>query len=307
LDDGVTQRPSEVTPIAHRRRWRVVALALALAAVAARPTAAQDGGVVAGVVVAEGTAAPLSDVQVSVEGTTQGASTDAQGRFRITGLAGDQVRLNLRRLGYRPLTQVARVGDTELRLVLGTRALELEQVVVTGTAGATERRQLGNAVSQVNAAEIVATQPVQNFQELLNARAPGVNIIPGSGQVGTGSRIRIRGASSLSLTNEPLIYVDGVRVDNTQASGPSSQAFGSRPISRWNDFNPDDIESIEVLKGPAAATLYGTDRSSPSAGRRGVRSSTSPCARGRTGSRTPRGASGRTTVPSRRATRSPTG
>ena len=256
---GEAQRPSVPAPTPRRRRWRVVALALTLAAAAARSAAAQDGGIVGGVVVAEGTSAPIPDVQVSVEGTTQGASTDAQGRFRITGLAGDQVRLNLRRLGYRPATQTARVGDTEVRIVLSTRALELEQVVVTGTAGATERRQLGNAVSQVNAAEIVATQPVQNFQELLNARAPGVNIIPGSGQVGTGSRIRIRGASSLSLTNEPLIYVDGVRVDNTQASGPSSQSFGSRPISRWNDFNPDDIESIEVLKGPAAATLYGTE------------------------------------------------
>ena len=71
----------------------------------------------------------------------------------------------------------------------------------------------------------------------------------------------MRGASSLSLANDPLIYVDGVRVDNTQASGPANQAFGSASISRWNDFNPDDIESLEVIKGPAAATLYGTEAS----------------------------------------------
>ena len=79
--------------------------------------------------------------------------------------------------------------------------------------------------------------------------------------MGTGSRIRVRGASSLSLGNDPLIYVDGIRVDNAQASGPTNQAFGSASISRINDFDPDDIESIEVIKGPAAATLYGTEAS----------------------------------------------
>src|SRR5690606_29363750 len=100
---------------------------------------------------------------------------------------------------------------------------------------------------------------IPNVQGLLNARASNVVVMPGTGMVGTGAKIRIRGASSLSLSNDPLIYVDGVRVDNAQATGPTIQAFGSSVISRWNDFNPDDIESIEVIKGPAAATLYGTE------------------------------------------------
>jgi TonB-dependent SusC/RagA subfamily outer membrane receptor len=71
----------------------------------------------------------------------------------------------------------------------------------------------------------------------------------------------VRGASSLSLQNDPLIYVDGIRVDNAQASGPTNQGFGSQSVSRWNDFDPDDIESLEIIKGPAAATLYGTEAS----------------------------------------------
>jgi len=83
--------------------------------------------------------------------------------------------------------------------------------------------------------------------------------MPTSGQVGTGSQIRIRGIASLSLGNNPLIFVDGVRVNNQVATGPESQSFSSAPISRLNDFNPEDIESIEVLKGPSAATLYGTE------------------------------------------------
>jgi TonB-linked SusC/RagA family outer membrane protein len=84
-------------------------------------------------------------------------------------------------------------------------------------------------------------------------------VMPTSGQVGTGSQVRVRGQSSLSLGNNPLLFVDGVRVNNAAATGPQSQAFGSSPISRLNDFNPEDIESIEVLKGPSAATLYGTE------------------------------------------------
>ena len=242
------------------RTVRTVLLSLA-GLLAPLPALTAQEGVVAGTVVAERTGAPIPDVQVLAEGTQRGAASDAAGRFRIAGLSGDSVRLVVRRIGYRPLTVGARVGDLNVRIALVERAVELNTVVVTGTAGATTRREIGNAVSQIKASEVVATAPVSNVQELLNARAPGVNIIQSSGQAGAGSRIRIRGASSLSLSNEPLIYVDGVRVDNTQASGPTSQSFGSRPISRWNDFNPEDIESIEVIKGPAAATLYGTEAS----------------------------------------------
>jgi TonB-linked SusC/RagA family outer membrane protein len=224
-----------------------------------RAQAAQ--GVVAGLVVAEGTQRPVADAQVSVEGTTLGGATDANGRFRIAGVAGAEVRITVRRIGYRPNTVTARVGATDVRVTLSERALELSQVVVTGTAGVAERRAVGNAVSTVNASDVVATQPVRSLQDLLTGRAAGVSVVASSGQVGSGSRIRVRGASSLALTNDPLIYVDGVRVDREQATGPTNQAFGSRSISRFNDFDPDDIESIEVIKGPAAATLYGTEAS----------------------------------------------
>src|SRR5438067_1848065 len=218
-------------------------------------------GIVAGIVVTQGGQRPLADVQVVVEGTTLGAATDASGRFRITGATGATVRLTARRIGYAPTTVTARVGQTDVTIAMAERVLELNQIVVTGTAGVAEKRAVGNAVSVVKAADIVATQPVRNFQDLLTGRAAGVAVVASSGQVGTGSRIRVRGASSLSLGNDPLIYVDGVRVDNAQATGPTVQAFGSAPVSRWNDFNPEDIESIEVIKGPAAATLYGTEAS----------------------------------------------
>lgn len=239
---------------------RLVAAVFVAAHVAAPPLIAQGTGTLSGTVVSERTGAPLADAQVSIEGRAGGVTTDAAGRFRFTGLAASgEVQLMVRRIGYAPRTVAGRIGQADLRIALAERAIELSGMVVTGTAGVTEKRAIGNAVTTVSAADVVATQPVQSFQDLLNGRASGVSVVASSGQVGTGARIRVRGASSLSLNNNPLIFVDGVRVDNTQASGPATQAFGSAPISRWNDFNPDDIESIEVIKGPAAATLYGTE------------------------------------------------
>ncbi len=236
-----------------------ITTALAMASFVPAVPALAQGGVVAGVVVAERTLQPLANVQVGIGGTELGANTGSDGRFRITGVSGGTITLNFRRIGYRPIDRQVQVGDTTISVTMGEQAVSLEQVVVTGTAGATQARAVGNAISQIQASDIVATQPVQNLQQLLNGRATGVSVIAGSGQVGTGSRVRIRGATSLSLSSDPLIYVDGVRVDNAQATGPINQAFGSRSVSRWNDFNPEDIESIEVIKGPAAATLYGTE------------------------------------------------
>src|SRR5690554_1005122 len=105
----------------------------------------------------------------------------------------------------------------------------------------------------------MAKSPVRNMDQLLAQRSPGVIMLPGTGQVGTGSAIRIRGNSSLSLGNEPIIYIDGVRMDSNPRRGPAQR--GGANVSRLNDINPSDIESIEIIKGPAAATLYGTEAS----------------------------------------------
>jgi TonB-linked SusC/RagA family outer membrane protein len=241
-------------------------LALLLAAVAmlglAPPAAlAQQPGSVAGQVVAEQSLRPLGGAQVTVEGTQRGTIADANGRFVIPGLPAGQVTLRVTMIGYRPVTRSVQVGDTNVQIGLAESAVALDEVLVTGVAGGTQRRAIGNVVSQIRAADVVETAPVTSVQDLINARAPGVVVIPGTGMVGSGSRIRIRGASSFSLSNQPLIVVDGVRVDNAQATGPLVQGFGSSVISRLNDFNPRDIESIEIIKGPAAATLYGTEAS----------------------------------------------
>ncbi|CAN5842463.1 SusC/RagA family TonB-linked outer membrane protein [soil metagenome] len=242
----------------RRRGWLAAILTLCLIPLAAASLAAQEGSV-GGVVIAEQSLRPLQGAQIVVVGTGRGTITDASGRFLITGLTGPEVQLQVRMLGYRNITQPVRVGDTSVRITLAESAVELDEVVVTGTAGGTQRRAVGNVVSRIRAEDVVQAQPIRSVQDLINARAPGVVIMPGTGQVGSGSRVRIRGLSSLSLSQEPLLYVDGVRVNNAQGTGPVTQGFGSSVISRMNDFNPDDIESIEIIKGPAAATLYGTE------------------------------------------------
>jgi TonB-linked SusC/RagA family outer membrane protein len=226
---------------------------------APRRLRAQEG-VVAGTAVAAGSQRGLPGVQITVSGQAgRGAVSDASGRFRISGITGSQVVLQARMLGYRPDSQVVRVGATDIRFVMTERALELNEIVVTGTAGGEQKRALGTSVASVDVSDVTAKTAVPSVDALLNGRTPGVVVLPGTGQVGAGSQIRIRGISSFSLSSDPLIYVDGVRVDNQTGTGITVQAFSSGVISRLNDFSPEEIESIEVLKGPAAATLYGTE------------------------------------------------
>ncbi|MGH7717830.1 MAG: SusC/RagA family TonB-linked outer membrane protein [Gemmatimonadaceae bacterium] len=222
---------------------------------------AQASGVVAGTVLESGSLQPVAGAQLTVQGTGLGAATDASGRFRIQNVSGDQVTLEVRRLGFRPHTQTARVGDTDVRVVLTETVVALDQVVVTGTAGGQQKREIGNSVATIQADDLVEQTAPRNMQQLLNGRAPGVFVAPGTGMVGSGQRIRVRGQTTFSLPADPLIYIDGVRINNEPTTGISVQGFSSGVVSRFNDINPEDVESIEILKGPAAATLYGTEAS----------------------------------------------
>ncbi|MBA3969970.1 MAG: TonB-dependent receptor, partial [Gemmatimonadetes bacterium] len=239
-----------------------IALLLAVWSTSSTSALAQTTGSVRGRVTEASTQRPLPGAAVSVAGTNRRVVTGSSGEYTLPGVPAGSTRVRVELVGYSSSEQVVTVSAGQAataNFALGASAVALDELVVTGTAGDARRRTVGNAVSQIQAADVVATAPINNLQELINGRAPGVVIIPGTGQVGTGSRIRIRGISSLSLSQEPLVYVDGVRVNNAQSTGPVTQGFGSNAISRWNDFNPEDIESIEIIKGPAAATLFGTE------------------------------------------------
>src|SRR5947207_1630324 len=171
-------------------------LALTLGIVAPGSLAAQ-GGSVAGTVVNRATGGPVAAAQVTVAGTALRAFTDASGRFALNEVPGATAVLQIRMIGFRARTDTVNVGETNLRIALDQKALELEQVVVTGTAAATAQRELGNAVSRIDAASVTQAASISDVQSLLNGRAAGVLIQPATGAVGSGSRMRIRGAASL--------------------------------------------------------------------------------------------------------------
>ncbi len=222
-----------------------------------RDLAAQERSV-AGVVVTSRSLSPVVGATVLVLGTNRRAVTDARGGFKLQlpPESGRSVTIRVTMIGYRPLNQAVTAGDQSVRLTMAESTVELAELVVTGTVGAVEKRSVGNAVARVKISEEIEVAPVQLTDQLLNARAPGVVLVPPSGLVGSGSRIFIRGRSSISLPTDPLIYVDGVRVDKR---GPASANPGQGVSTGLNDFSPEEIESIEIIKGPAAATLYGTE------------------------------------------------
>ena len=245
--------------LASRIQSRIAAILWLLAVALSSGSAAGQQAIVAGTVVDE-QGAPVANAQVYVEETGTGTLTNSQGAFRLAVSPGE-VTIRVVILGFRTETRTVTAPAEGVSVSLVAAAINLDALVVTGTAGAVERRAVGTAIATINASDQVGLAPTPDVSQLINGRAPGVVVTPGTGMVGSGPTIRIRGASSFSLNTQPLIYVDGVRLDNGVGTGISIQGFGSGVVNRLNDVNPEDIESIEIIKGPAAATLYGTEAS----------------------------------------------
>lgn len=244
-----------------RTRIIVFALAMYAAAPLLRLTSsvafAQETtrGAIAGVVQDE-QQQPIPHATITVGGRA-GQTTDESGRFRLEALTGDTVVIRVTRVGYTPVSLTVRVGAQDVRVTMARTTVNLSAVVVTGTAGGVEKKAIGNAVTSIDAADAKRLSGANDIGALLNGRAAGVVVVPNGGRVGVGPSITTRGRSSLTLSGEPLIYIDGVRTNNETGTGPTNQ--GNRIISRLGDLNPDDIESFEVIRGPAAATIYGTE------------------------------------------------
>ena len=255
--------PAAVRGSPRARRGSTFSASLAVFALSflmlASTGAAQERNV-AGRVVSADTREPLSDAQILVTGTERGVLSQTNGRFLLLNLSGDQVTLQVTLIGHRTLTQTVRVGDTNVVLALEPTAVELNAIVVTGTPGAQQIRALGNAVGKLEASHLTEISAPTDVRQLIGARVPGVSLANGMGGVGAGGSTAIRGVGSLSLSHEPLVYVDGIRIDNDPDEGGFGSSFGAG-TARINDINPEDIESIEIIKGPAATTLYGTEAS----------------------------------------------
>ncbi len=244
-------------------------LAGALVALLALPAAveAQDTGQVTGQVTAAETMAPLGQVQVMIGGTGLGTLTNTQGNFTIQNVPPGTYELRGERIGYGTATQEITVAAGEtvtVELEMRREALGLDAVVVTGTAGAARRREIGNTISQINLDDL-PDRPVTTSDALRGA-APGLEVLSGGGELGMGSRIQIRGQNSLSMRNQPIIYIDGIRMrsEGLPHQGPPDRRGGRSAnvtAGPLDQINPNDIERIEVIKGAAATTLYGTEAS----------------------------------------------
>ncbi|MBA3657115.1 MAG: TonB-dependent receptor, partial [Gemmatimonadaceae bacterium] len=220
--------------------------------------AQQTTGTISGVIREQGSGKPLENARVSVIGTNIVTGSNADGTFTLRGVPAGRVELRALALGHSPqklTVTVAPASTARADFTVASAAVQLQQVVTTAT-GLERKVEVGNDVAQINARQEVAEHPITNITDLLNAKAPGVQVLGGT-MTGTGQRIRIRGTNSLSLDNAPIFIIDGIRME--AATGSSSIGIGGSSPSRLSDIDPNQIENVEIIKGPSASTLYGTD------------------------------------------------
>lgn len=240
------------------------ALLIGLLVAAAVPAVAQQPGSLAVRVTDAANQRPVEAARVFIVGTQLGGQTNPEGRVTIRPLAAGSYTVRVLRVGYTEQTKsvtIASGATASLDVSLTSAAVSLAAVVTTAT-GEQRRVEIGNATANIDASKVVETAPVANLSDLLNSRAPGVTVTSGT-QTGTGSRIRVRGMNSVSLSNEPIWIIDGIRMTSNNANfgtvTGNGGGTGGNNASRVGDLNPEEIENIEIVKGPSAATLYGTD------------------------------------------------
>ncbi|MGQ0767226.1 MAG: SusC/RagA family TonB-linked outer membrane protein [Gemmatimonadota bacterium] len=242
-----------------QRALGVLALALSpIVAIAQRPAE----GIVTGRVIDGRTSQPIAAVTVTVQGTQHAVVSGNDGAFRIVRVPLGERTLTARRVGFAPVTRRITVPDSgtvTADFTLQPTVTNLQAVLVTGTAGDQLRETQPAVVSGIDASDLLSKTSVVNVTQVLAGRVPSLQIVTGSGVTGSSARINIRGAVSYSLTNDPIVFIDGIRMRSAQRDVLA--VTGGQAVNALNDINPDDIESIEVVKGPAAATLYGADAS----------------------------------------------
>src|SRR5688500_8763986 len=207
------------------------------------------------------TGQPVAAVQVFIAGSGIGALSQANGRYLLLNIPTGTHTVTAERIGYGPVSRQVTVtaGATAVQdFTMSEAALNLDEIVVTGTAGGGRQREVGAAVSRVGS-ELLTSSARSDLGSALQGRAAGLTMTVGSPQPGSAGRLVLRGSNSISVGNHPLIYVDGVRIFSNAAPIDGNQgAQGYDPI---NNIRPQDIERVEIVRGPAATTLYGTEAS----------------------------------------------
>ena len=248
-----------MTMVASRLRRTLVPVAGALVLFAGHAVAQ---GSIAGRVSARETGTPLPETRAcsSLERVSSQAPAPTGFRYTLRAVPAGTWDVRVLRVGYEEQKQSVSVtngGTATADFVMTTAVVKLTEIVTTAT-GEQRRVELGNSVSTIDVASRAQSAPTTSMATMLVGQAPGVQVMPGN-TTGTGARIRIRGVNSLTLANDPIYIIDGVRMTSSNGSASSNIFTGGQVQSRAEDINPDEIESLEVVKGPSAATLYGTD------------------------------------------------
>ena len=241
------------------RLSRLGFVAALFAFLAAAPSLAQTA-TISGQVIGSDTGDPLIGATVTVPGTSRGAATDIDGNYSFVLPAGDYT-LRASYIGY--VTQDVVISAEAGEVLVQNFTLEadltgLEEVVVTGALSSRSISRSEVSVARINAEELTDITPYQDIAQLLNGKVAGVNVQPATGNVGGGIRFNVRSGGGLNGSGQPLIFLDGVRVNNDVVAGLGT---GGQGVGALSDLNPDDIANVEILKGPAASALYGTDAS----------------------------------------------
>ncbi len=262
----VNRKPAGGQRARRRLGWLAGLSLAALVGFGPAQVEAQTGQIV-GQVTDAGSGAPLGEVQIFIPTAQVGVLSRADGRFIILNVPAGSQELRAERIGYAAASQQVEVeagASVQVTFSLEPQALGLDEIVVTGTAGASRRREVGNSIAQIDISN-VPDRPVST-SDILQASQPGIEVTGSSGELGQGKRIVLRGNSSVSMSNQPIIYIDGVRIMSgafPQTAGRDYRAGrgANITVSPLDALNPNDIERIEVIKGSAATTLYGTEAS----------------------------------------------
>jgi TonB-linked SusC/RagA family outer membrane protein len=247
-----------------------IATAVALALAVARSASAQEAQRITGQVIDADTKNPIPAVRVTVTGTTLGALTTDSGRFTIRNVPADAKSIDVRRIGYIGATVTLVRGQNDYSVGLKQDVLHLEQQVITGVATTVSSKN-ASTYDPVVTAEQLNGAPAPTIENALQGKVPGVMIEQNSGAPGGGLQVNVRGVTTINGNSEPLYVVDGVIVSNytfptglNAITGAGSQNGGGMPgnqdqsVNRIADLNPNDIESMQVLEGAAAASIYGS-------------------------------------------------
>ncbi len=246
----------------YRLKLLIPLMAVIFFLVLATPIFSQTAGLVKGRVVEKGTNTPLIGANVSIKGTSLGSATDNEGYYEIKRVPPGSYTLRVQFIGYqtaeRKITVAANQELTE-NFELKVDVLKLGEVVVTGMSGTQIKEKLGVAISKVRPVDIVESDE-PNIVGALSGKASNVEITSFSGEPGATKFIQIRGRNTIAGDREPLFVVDGVPIDNaTRGVGTGGTGSGGTvQANRASDINPEDIASVEILKGASAAAIYGS-------------------------------------------------